>query len=112
MNNTNHLVNSDNVGYASYLFEQEKNKGMLPGEVGFFPDNCKQKCCHREGMVGACCGPKQVLSNSEIRQQGKRRKRRTKMNTLVYLFSSSREEKLQRILLTFRTSNQWHLFRL
>ncbi|PKU38839.1 neutral ceramidase [Limosa lapponica baueri] len=38
MNNTNHLVNSDNVGYASYLFEQEKNKGMLPGEVGLIPD--------------------------------------------------------------------------
>nr|XP_013803606.1 PREDICTED: neutral ceramidase [Apteryx mantelli mantelli] len=35
MNNTNHLVNSDNVGYASYLFEQEKNKGMLPGEGSF-----------------------------------------------------------------------------
>lgn len=38
MNNTNHLVNSDNVGYASYLFEQEKNKGMLPGEVRVFSD--------------------------------------------------------------------------
>ncbi|NXA04299.1 ASAH2 ceramidase, partial [Sapayoa aenigma] len=35
MNNTNQLVNSDNVGYASYLFEQEKNKGMLPGEGSF-----------------------------------------------------------------------------
>nr|XP_013033842.2 neutral ceramidase [Anser cygnoides] len=35
MNNTNHLVNSDNVGYASLLFEQEKNKGMLPGEGSF-----------------------------------------------------------------------------
>ncbi|XP_008941068.1 PREDICTED: neutral ceramidase, partial [Merops nubicus] len=35
MNNTNHLVNSDNVGYASYLFEREKNKGMLPGEGSF-----------------------------------------------------------------------------
>ncbi|XP_040310162.1 neutral ceramidase isoform X3 [Herpailurus yagouaroundi] len=32
MNNTNHLVNSDNMGYASYLFEQEKNKGYLPGQ--------------------------------------------------------------------------------
>ncbi|KAF4019053.1 hypothetical protein G4228_010715 [Cervus hanglu yarkandensis] len=32
MKNTNHLVNSDNVGYVSYLFEQEKNKGYLPGE--------------------------------------------------------------------------------
>ena len=33
MNNTNHLVNSDNMGYAAYLFEQEKNKGYLPGQV-------------------------------------------------------------------------------
>ncbi|XP_077801716.1 neutral ceramidase isoform X2 [Macaca mulatta] len=32
MNNSNHLVNSDNVGYASYLLEQEKNKGYLPGQ--------------------------------------------------------------------------------
>ncbi|XP_006831495.1 PREDICTED: neutral ceramidase [Chrysochloris asiatica] len=32
MNNTNHLVNSDNMGYASYLFEQEMNRGHLPGE--------------------------------------------------------------------------------
>uniref|UniRef100_A0A8C8YLH9 Neutral ceramidase n=1 Tax=Prolemur simus TaxID=1328070 RepID=A0A8C8YLH9_PROSS len=32
MNSSNHLVNSDNVGYASYLFEQEKNRGYLPGE--------------------------------------------------------------------------------
>ncbi|XP_039337168.1 neutral ceramidase isoform X2 [Mauremys reevesii] len=35
MNNTNRLINSDNVGYASYLFEQEKNKGLLPGEGSF-----------------------------------------------------------------------------
>ncbi|NXI72574.1 ASAH2 ceramidase, partial [Anseranas semipalmata] len=35
MNNTNHLVNSDNMGYASLLFEQEVNKGMLPGEGSF-----------------------------------------------------------------------------
>ncbi|XP_036192637.1 neutral ceramidase isoform X3 [Myotis myotis] len=33
MNNSNHLVNSDNMGYASYLFEQEKNKGHLPGQA-------------------------------------------------------------------------------
>ncbi|KAG8523103.1 Neutral ceramidase [Galemys pyrenaicus] len=32
MNNTNHLVNSDNVGYAAYLLEKEKNKRYLPGE--------------------------------------------------------------------------------
>uniref|UniRef100_A0A8C2TPY6 Neutral ceramidase n=1 Tax=Coturnix japonica TaxID=93934 RepID=A0A8C2TPY6_COTJA len=35
MNNTNHLVNSDNMGYASVLFEQEKNKDTLPGEGSF-----------------------------------------------------------------------------
>ncbi|OXB53089.1 hypothetical protein ASZ78_002557 [Callipepla squamata] len=35
MNNTNLLVNSDNMGYASILFEQEKNKGVLPGEGPF-----------------------------------------------------------------------------
>ncbi|XP_076981418.1 neutral ceramidase isoform X1 [Tamandua tetradactyla] len=31
MNSSNHLVNGDNMGYASYLFEQEKNRGHLPG---------------------------------------------------------------------------------
>ncbi|XP_076775180.1 neutral ceramidase isoform X1 [Arvicanthis niloticus] len=35
MNNTNHLVNSDNMGYAAYLFEQEKNRGYLPGQGPF-----------------------------------------------------------------------------
>ncbi|ETE59986.1 putative neutral ceramidase C, partial [Ophiophagus hannah] len=35
MNNTNLLVNSDNVGYAAYLFEQEKNEGYLPGKGPF-----------------------------------------------------------------------------
>ncbi|XP_060096804.1 neutral ceramidase [Heteronotia binoei] len=32
MNRTNHLTSSDNVGYAAYLLEQEKNKGYLTGE--------------------------------------------------------------------------------
>ncbi|XP_015280090.1 PREDICTED: neutral ceramidase [Gekko japonicus] len=32
MNNTNHLTSSDNVGYAAYLLEQEKNKGYLSGK--------------------------------------------------------------------------------
>ncbi|XP_054428430.1 neutral ceramidase isoform X2 [Pteronotus mesoamericanus] len=35
MNNSNHLVNSDNMGYAAYLFEQDKNKGYLPGQGPF-----------------------------------------------------------------------------
>lgn len=34
MNNTNHLVSSDNVGYASILLEQMMNpKGTLVGKV-------------------------------------------------------------------------------
>jgi hypothetical protein len=35
MNYTNQMVSSDNMGYASYLLEQEKNIGFLPGEVRF-----------------------------------------------------------------------------
>ncbi|XP_072522781.1 neutral ceramidase [Salminus brasiliensis] len=35
MNYTNRMVSSDNLGYASYLFEQEKNIGSLPGEGPF-----------------------------------------------------------------------------
>lgn len=33
MNNTNRLVSSDNVGYASILLEQTMNKGYLIGKV-------------------------------------------------------------------------------
>lgn len=33
MNYTNRMVSGDNLGYASYLFEQEKNINALPGEV-------------------------------------------------------------------------------
>jgi hypothetical protein len=33
MNNTNTLVSSDNVGYASILFEQRMNPGQLIGKV-------------------------------------------------------------------------------
>nr|XP_020658849.1 neutral ceramidase [Pogona vitticeps] len=32
MNRTNCLTSSDNVGYAAYLFEQEKNEGYLTGQ--------------------------------------------------------------------------------
>ncbi|XP_046709278.1 neutral ceramidase [Silurus meridionalis] len=35
MNYTNRMVSSDNLGYASYLFEQEKNIGSLPGKGPF-----------------------------------------------------------------------------
>lgn len=33
MNFTNRMVSSDNMGYASYLLEQDKNFGELPGQV-------------------------------------------------------------------------------
>ncbi|KAK5850381.1 hypothetical protein PBY51_001265 [Eleginops maclovinus] len=35
MNYTNRMVSSDNMGYASYLLEQDKNRGQLPGQGGF-----------------------------------------------------------------------------
>ncbi|XP_073345847.1 neutral ceramidase [Pagrus major] len=35
MNYTNRMVSSDNMGYASYLMEQDKNPGELPGQGGF-----------------------------------------------------------------------------
>ncbi|KAF3703995.1 Neutral ceramidase [Channa argus] len=35
MNFTNQMVSSDNMGYASYLMEQDKNPGELPGQGGF-----------------------------------------------------------------------------
>jgi len=35
MNNTNTLVSSDNVGYASILLEQHVNQGSLPGNGSF-----------------------------------------------------------------------------
>ena len=37
MNYTNRMVSSDNMGYASYLLEQDKNPGELPGQVGRDP---------------------------------------------------------------------------
>ncbi|XP_071438789.1 neutral ceramidase [Hetaerina americana] len=35
MNNTNKLISSDNMGYASLLFEEEMNPGKLPGKGDF-----------------------------------------------------------------------------
>ncbi|KAL6095378.1 asah2 [Pungitius sinensis] len=35
MNYTNRMVSSDNMGYASYLMEQDKNRGQLPGQGSF-----------------------------------------------------------------------------
>uniref|UniRef100_A0A673B393 Neutral ceramidase n=1 Tax=Sphaeramia orbicularis TaxID=375764 RepID=A0A673B393_9TELE len=35
MNYTNRMVSSDNMGYASYLLEKDKNVGALPGQGSF-----------------------------------------------------------------------------
>nr|XP_057925239.1 neutral ceramidase [Doryrhamphus excisus] len=35
MNYTNRLLSSDNMGYAAYLMEQDKNRGALPGQGAF-----------------------------------------------------------------------------
>ncbi|KAM4526371.1 neutral ceramidase [Fundulus diaphanus] len=35
MNYTNRMVSSDNMGYASYLLEKDKNPGELPGQGSF-----------------------------------------------------------------------------
>uniref|UniRef100_A0A8D3D007 Neutral ceramidase n=1 Tax=Scophthalmus maximus TaxID=52904 RepID=A0A8D3D007_SCOMX len=35
MNYTNRMVSSDNMGHASYLLEQDKNPGTLPGQGAF-----------------------------------------------------------------------------
>ena len=35
MNNSNHLISSDNKGYASYLFEQDMNDGAPMGQVPY-----------------------------------------------------------------------------
>ena len=33
MNNTNRLISGDNKGYASLRFEQQMNRGFMPGKV-------------------------------------------------------------------------------
>lgn len=48
MNNTNRLVSSDNVGYASVLFEQKMNPDSFIGKVswslwGLWPAGIKKK---------------------------------------------------------------------
>ncbi|XP_058064206.1 neutral ceramidase [Anopheles bellator] len=69
MNNTNRLVSSDNVGYASVLLEQEHNPGALVGKgefVGVFAasnlgdssPNIREPVCEKTGL------PCDVLTSS------------------------------------------------
>lgn len=44
MNNTNHLVSSDNIGYASILFERIMNNDSLIGKVRSDVINLEENC--------------------------------------------------------------------
>uniref|UniRef100_A0A671RJK7 Neutral ceramidase n=1 Tax=Sinocyclocheilus anshuiensis TaxID=1608454 RepID=A0A671RJK7_9TELE len=68
MNNTNRMVSSDNLGYASYGFEQEKNIGFLPGEgpfvAGFSSSNLGDSSPNILGPVCVNTGEKCDYLNS------------------------------------------------
>uniref|UniRef100_A0A8C1SG51 Neutral ceramidase n=1 Tax=Cyprinus carpio TaxID=7962 RepID=A0A8C1SG51_CYPCA len=68
MNNTNRMVSSDNLGYASYAFEQEKNIGFLPGEgpfvAGFSSSNLGDSSPNIRGPVCVNTGEKCDYLNS------------------------------------------------
>ena len=56
MNNTNRLVSSDNVGYASILFEKELNgKDYVVGKVRFFFEN-NSKAVYQTSHVTSATG--------------------------------------------------------
>uniref|UniRef100_A0A671RKI3 Neutral ceramidase n=1 Tax=Sinocyclocheilus anshuiensis TaxID=1608454 RepID=A0A671RKI3_9TELE len=76
MNNTNRMVSSDNLGYASYGFEQEKNIGFLPGEgpfvAGFSSSNLGDSSPNILGPVCVNTGEKCDYLNSSCPIGGKK----------------------------------------
>uniref|UniRef100_A0A9R1SLT6 Neutral ceramidase n=2 Tax=Cyprinus carpio TaxID=7962 RepID=A0A9R1SLT6_CYPCA len=76
MNNTNRMVSSDNLGYASYAFEQEKNIGFLPGEgpfvAGFSSSNLGDSSPNIRGPVCVNTGEKCDYLNSSCPIGGKK----------------------------------------
>ncbi|XP_067225343.1 neutral ceramidase isoform X3 [Chanodichthys erythropterus] len=76
MNNTNRMVSSDNLGYASYAFEQEKNIGFLPGEgpfvAGFSSSNLGDSSPNIRGPVCVNTGEKCDYLNSSCPVGGKK----------------------------------------
>lgn len=52
MNSSNCLVTSDNVGYASILFEKDVNGGVPPGKVGNTGAGRDEFFCPMRGGVG------------------------------------------------------------
>lgn len=64
VNNTNDLVNGDNKGVASYLFENWKNPGKLPGEGDFVGMLCWYvlgRSGYREGDGSPMVGDREAL---------------------------------------------------
>ncbi|KAI7797248.1 neutral ceramidase, partial [Triplophysa rosa] len=76
MNYTNRMVSSDNLGYASYAFEQDKNIGFLPGEgpfvAGFSSSNLGDSSPNIRGPVCVNTGEKCDYLNSSCPIGGKK----------------------------------------
>ncbi|XP_073684665.1 neutral ceramidase [Garra rufa] len=76
MNNTNRMISSDNLGYASYAFEQEKNIGFLPGQgpfvAGFSSSNLGDSSPNIRGPVCMNTGEKCDYLNSSCPVGGKK----------------------------------------
>uniref|UniRef100_A0A671S8Q0 Neutral ceramidase n=1 Tax=Sinocyclocheilus anshuiensis TaxID=1608454 RepID=A0A671S8Q0_9TELE len=76
MNDTNRMVSSDNLGYSSYAFEQEKNIGFLPGEgpfvAGFSSSNLGDSSPNIRGPICVNSGEKCDYLNSSCPIGGKK----------------------------------------
>ncbi|XP_056627837.1 neutral ceramidase [Triplophysa dalaica] len=76
MNYTNRMVSSDNLGYASYAFEKDKNIGFLPGEgpfvAGFSSSNLGDSSPNIRGPVCVNTGEKCDYLNSSCPIGGKK----------------------------------------
>ncbi|TRZ01070.1 hypothetical protein DNTS_005954 [Danionella cerebrum] len=77
MNYTNLMVSSDNLGYASYAFEQDKNIGFFPGEkgpfvAGFSSSNLGDSSPNIRGPVCINSGEKCDYLNSSCPVGGKK----------------------------------------
>lgn len=67
MNNTNHLVNGDNKGYAAYAAEKKMNRDSLPGKGPFVAGFAQAN----EGDVspnteGAFCGETDIPCDGSL----------------------------------------------
>lgn len=77
MNYTNRMVSSDNMGYASYLMEQDKNGGQLPGQVRLGEDvagPCLLCVFPLQGFLGKDAEPARLTGGNSSMQEGKKNK--------------------------------------